>query len=895
MGEAPLPEHGLHGARTFLEGQGLPRIGGHRLVRAKADIEDGGVSVVSFDVFDTLLWRRVPRPTDTFVILGKQLLDAGLLRSWVDPLAFRRLRIAAEKRARSNRKKTGGGVEVNLDEIWSCLPKSVVLPEHRDRAAELEYRVERDLTQPDLDVAEFAAFAKERGCHLIIVSNTYFPNDRMARFLARPGLEMLHKATMFASCSFGVGKGDGLWKVVLQDLGVAPGRVLHVGDNEPADVDAPSELGIRTVLYPQASAAVDKIFARENLTPEEPKAPAEVVDPTCGDLGLTRLRAKVANRVESTSLSSDAAVSWEYGASVLGPVLTGFAEWVHRRTLEAGASTAWCMMREGAFLADLVQASADRHAKGVSAKPIWLSRQVTARAALDRVDEKSLRKMLVRRIRPTVGQFVEQLGLSANQLPHLPAPASASMDVPSVADDVISYLEEDEASRAVILTEAAAARRRLLGYLEATWGSADEPIVLVDLGWGGTIQRQLRDVFHIAGLPLTTVGLYLATNEVAAERVLDGAEISGYLTSLGEPERDIYDINRSPEVIEQSCLATLGSVVDFDTSRNPVLDGSIPAQEQVVSKLLVQDGVRAFQREWLRYDAAIPDWPSLDGSERTYLRNVLRTSVVSPTSDEARVFGAWAHEDNFGADTREYVVPPRLVPFVPYLSPLDLVEMTMEDALWPLGLAAAHDPGLARAALAIQAEQLPPDVFESQHSDKTSFFVDVESGFVAASEKPLRVNHNGLSFGSFRASQPGTKGVLFVPCHGHALIRIDWIELDLRDHSGAPPTTIRIDREDQFAGFAYSGCRWLTNNLVLSFTDQPGIRIPLPRVVGHVEGRVGFAVMSTPNPVNVNEVPGVDASAKVMRVLARARQEREAGGAGAIAKGALRKARGRLS
>src|SRR4051812_42948708 len=63
-------------------------------------IADRSCSVLTLDIFDTVLWRRVPRPTDVFGILGARLRAAGLCPEWVSDAMFRQMRVKAEAKAR---------------------------------------------------------------------------------------------------------------------------------------------------------------------------------------------------------------------------------------------------------------------------------------------------------------------------------------------------------------------------------------------------------------------------------------------------------------------------------------------------------------------------------------------------------------------------------------------------------------------------------------------------------------------------------------------------------------------------------------------------------------------------------------------------------------------------
>ncbi len=73
-------------------------------------------------------------------------------------------------------------------------------------------------------------------------------------------------------------------------------------------------------------------------------ADAKVRVCTADDGGLTALRGRAA-------FSVAAAITRTRGLgdrhSVLGPVMTGYAEWVQQRTEEFGITRALCVMREG--------------------------------------------------------------------------------------------------------------------------------------------------------------------------------------------------------------------------------------------------------------------------------------------------------------------------------------------------------------------------------------------------------------------------------------------------------------------------------------------------------------------------------------------------------------------
>ena len=65
--------------------------------------------VISFDIFDTLIFRPFSEPTDLFFFLGEK---TGILD-------FKRLRMQAEAEARTQKYKEEKHYEIKLSDIWS--------------------------------------------------------------------------------------------------------------------------------------------------------------------------------------------------------------------------------------------------------------------------------------------------------------------------------------------------------------------------------------------------------------------------------------------------------------------------------------------------------------------------------------------------------------------------------------------------------------------------------------------------------------------------------------------------------------------------------------------------------------------------------------------------------
>ena len=867
-----------------------PRLERAQLHRVRKLIEEGAVSVLSLDMFDTIVWRKVPRPTDAFIILGEGLLRDGLLGPGIDAYTFRRLRIKAEAMARLDKRHIGGGDEVSLDEIWGVFPDHLLRTD-RQTLVGREIEVERQVTVPDLDIADLARFAAANDVQLVVVSNTYLTRQQLAKVLARPELRELSAARIFPSSAYGVNKSDGLWPIVLDELGVAPASIVHVGDEQLSDVDIPIKHGIRVApFYRLYGGSVEPLQREGALIPDPASPSGQIVDPNAGDFGITGIRNKVVARGSGDELPGDLGVAWRYGAAVMGPVLTGFAEWVNTMASDLGATKVWCLMREGELLAELVNAVTRERPNRIEAKPLWLSRHVTGRPATSVITEPYLRSLAVRRVPPTVGQYLDNLGLEPGETPELNHLINRAMDDEVVLSQVIDTVMMSGQLRARVLENAAGARARLINYLEKATGGLTSPLVLVDLGWGGTIQSQIQKVFALAGIDVRVVGLYLSTNEGACGRVLDGNEMYGWLTSCGVPEFQVHQISRSPEVVEQICTSSTGTVLDFDDSGQPILASAVPPPGQVVQKVLVQHGIRAFQHEWLRYDRQFYDWPKLDRASPQLLR-ILEKSITEPTADEARVFGAWDHDDNFGTEHSETVIPQDLGALTPYLTPADVIEMTTQDAYWPMGLISQFDPVLTTSTKAVLTGAIPMTVFEPERAPiNASLRLDSGAGFGNATVRRVRINRNGLSHLHFNVSQPGVVAARLELSEGPALVRVDWIDLDLRIGGHTETKRIRLGGESSLASLGYPNSRWLYDGVFMCLGGPAAIDIPIQALSGAsasaVSLRFAGAVTALPTPSRPVGL-GPDGSA-LLTLMAKARTEASSKGMGAVVKGGAR-------
>ncbi|WP_007517748.1 MULTISPECIES: hypothetical protein [Pseudofrankia] len=864
-----------------------------RLGDAWSHLDSGGADALVVDVFDTLLWRLAPRPAHVFLLLGERLAAAGRLPAGVTPAQFAQLRILAERQAGRRALATREGAAVagddngpppRLDEIWTLLLPALPGAGELAPLVEAEVAALRAAHRVDLAAAELAELAALKlGLPVYLVADTCLSAAQLERLLARPELVGIPFAGPFTSADIGVGTADGLLGHVLAATGAPASRLLylagdpvgeHTGSAGQDPIGGQGALGGsggsgglggsggsgahdgrggRSVTIMRRGGPARDLratLAMEGLLDDPDDA--SPVDLEYGDFGLTALRARVLHRADAAAVPRALRRFWDTGATVFGPVFTGFAEWVVERTRELGADEAFCLMRSGRFVASLLEGPG-RDA-GVAARPLWASREVCALANVFEASPEELRAFLRHagtgpaHAGPgpapgaggavgTVGALLRRLRVDLAAAPGISALAGRRLDVPAglldeILDELLETLSRDDRVRGEIVLAAERLRERFLRYLDERLPERG-PAVLVDLGWDGTTQALLARLLTATGREVKPVGLYLATGPVALEHRLAGHRMEGYLASGGQPARLAGQLLRAPAVVEQVAMADTGRLASFDETSTPLLGLTRTSRTQLAQRAAAQDGARAFQQEWLRCRRAesldSPDsaLPSLGGdSARLALLRMLARFVARPTAAEAAAFGSWRHDGDDDepigiqassapapagrrgpaqpAQPAEHdgrgLLPAELIRRMPYLSPAGLAELPLREATWPAAVAAvANRPLAVVTELAAAAGIDPGELSAPAAAGPVEVYVDTGADF-ARGPKATAVPYagrDGLSLVRLRVVDAvGVRRVRVDPAGRRGLLRLDWLTLGFHVVGSGEPRQITITAFD---------------------------------------------------------------------------------------------------
>lgn len=266
---------------------------------------------ISFDLFDTLLFRTVSEPCLIFDLMVK-LLNDDMYKD------FRKKRIEAEKKARIQNKDS----EVNLGIIYSFLNYS---QEVKSKLMSLEKQCEISNCVPNNLMVDMANWCFDEGKQVLITTDMYLDRQTIEAILSRIGVKY---QKLFISSEEGATKRSGkLFKIVLRKLNISPKEMVHIGDDSHNDIDMAKANGIDCYLR--------LCYTRKGVFYKQ-KAQDVISDHL-----LTLTQEKSRNIIDENI------APFRIGYSVLGPFLVDFCQWVHAQKENNKIEKLMFIAREG--------------------------------------------------------------------------------------------------------------------------------------------------------------------------------------------------------------------------------------------------------------------------------------------------------------------------------------------------------------------------------------------------------------------------------------------------------------------------------------------------------------------------------------------------------------------
>lgn len=639
--------------------------------------------VVSFDLFDTLLFRAVAEPGELFLLIGEDAQKKGLLMH-ISPFEFMKLRIEAEKLARRRKRSTIDhsfqDPEVSLEEIYNCFPENVII---KDELMRLELSYEKRYCYVNQRIADFIKFCKASGKKVILVSDMYLNKNYLTEILDYNGFNVDKEVdAVFVSCDHQCTKASGkLFALICEQMGVDKQDLIHIGDSEITDILGAKAAGVNSFKYGVITDEDEAINYEEYL------------------YGNILSEIKSLRRLTKSKYYDENYHFWyEFGAGVLGPVLTLFVEWIVKTAINEDIAHICPLMREGVILSKLLQNSLTFHGfDGISVKPLYVSRESTFLPSKGVFNQELYYSYFLRK------NFTVKNLFSSLDILHL----LDKVDIDICPGMRLLDLSQEQKEKLYLcltrhkdLIDEKIQRKKdiFLNYLRQL-SILDDRFITCDLGFNGTIQENMTNVLREHGYEYNPLHLIIWGKETVLQRRMNNIEIRGFLGNLGENIDLISIISWEPGFIEELMMDETGTTIGYETVNGfvrPVMAKNLVSDEELVLKRICQKGIMDFQSNYLqlvKVKGKDIDFEGLFMKSREISQIITRVFLL-PTKQEAQSLISLHHDDNYGNgelsafyDETEFELLESLG------TEVFLRKAKKYKVAWPEGIVTLKDPG----------------------------------------------------------------------------------------------------------------------------------------------------------------------------------------------------------
>lgn len=647
-----------------------------------------GKTVVGFDVFDTLLRRRVTpeyvkdqvthKLCERLATRGVRL-EYSLLRHW---------RLQLERQLGEEAVAAGNDHEFRLVELierWGAKASSQFDEGLAQKILVYEHRLECSAVFATPGIQQALAELANRGKQLIFITDMYLSLDAVRQLLDSAELLAFFDVGYCSSEILRTKRSGRLFSHVLEQEQLSAEQLLFVGDNIHSDIHSASALGIETI-HISDSAERRRRSGHELCRTLSQK----------NTIWHGRTMRRIMNDAPQQIIAKRDS-EYQLGL-MLAPSFIAFVRYVIEQAAEHRIQKLFFASREGLTFLRLyrrVLRALDIH----DAPPgsyFACSRRSTFLASQDEFSVEGLKRLLRQYADQPLKRLLRNLSLPADEF----APLAERAGFESI-DEIVCEPEQHSAFQAFLADDEVqqrfrkhrdAARQNLRDYL-AQQGFFDvQRIGLVDIGWKGTIQDNVVRAVRTHQDAPEIHGLYFGLVHIPEDDV-ERSYKHGYMADTRRGDLLEETIFKNGPVFEMFSSAQHAGVISYKPHPR------IPNRIKPVTKADDHER-RDFHRVAANVFAGIDDYvedylrlaPLIGGSAdlwRADLLDQLRRYILYPTYSEAKSFLRYSHEESFGVfhkSTYEFKGNWREI-FLggnPLAMPKRLIQ-TLERQFWPEG------------------------------------------------------------------------------------------------------------------------------------------------------------------------------------------------------------------
>lgn len=454
--------------------------------------------VISFDIFDTLITRKVSDPNIVFDLVeyAHTVNDSAAL-----PLLSERMETAGRVLAAY----AGAVDDITIDQIYDQMSFY--------RNSEFEKAIEIKLCVPHPLGRKVYDYAIARGKRVYIASDMYLDEVTIKAMLAKCGIDKWDR--FFLSSAIGKKKDTGrMYLEIIETAkadGVASDRIVHVGDNWKGDIAKAKAAGLTAIRFDPLYDQRYDLFPITGEDREQLSQIGRIWDGFCTQ--AVRLW-----HAAHPQIAADFFV--KLGFEVSGPLAVMMAMHTRKHADQVGARRIVFMARDGRIIKDAFDALyADEIAAGrYVCDYVHLSRATVVPGTLQHPLSSNDLYFLIEGLhlgQKSVAYFLQKAGLSERdpEVARIVSRHFAGVETVPVWADLDKMLAMLTELSQPIYEANRTHRDNFRCYLEQLGLLTEEKFVVVDVGWLLNIQSRLEKFIRSTGSKTTVTGCYVGSRD----------------------------------------------------------------------------------------------------------------------------------------------------------------------------------------------------------------------------------------------------------------------------------------------------------------------------------------------------------------------------------------------
>lgn len=631
-------------------------------------------SVISFDIFDTLLCRSVFKPEDVFLIMQKEFAsgDCQIKLPFHIAKSFVQLRTGAERQLRrerdeqisSNEYGESYTEEITIREVYTLLVERFGGSfEDIDKLIQYEQETENNVLQAR-PVGQFLfKEAIKSGKPVIIVSDFIHDEKFVAAALSNAGFSGYSK--LYLSSTIGKKKHSGdLFQYIAEDINIDPSGILHIGDNPIGDLEQAQAAGWQSIRISSARERALEIVKDRKLSPAI-LSNSFILRTALSLFSERYYQAKVTagHQAAKTTAKERGFVEngEEFGFIALGPLMLAFSEWVIQQAKKKNCDSIVFFARDCYLPYKITEKILQKRGESDELKIHYIA---TSRRGLMGLNSYSPEDFLTVRI----DDYSKSNSFS------MLLERRFGIDPNTISEAILSYWGVDDITVPVGKITPAAIYGIVYQHVKANWTGISNQLeekrtsykkyllqegvdlfkstLAVDFGYKGSTHRMIEGMFKGDFYP----AFFMTYADDFGQDPISNAE-SFYLKNINPINRTstLLSHNLIIETLVNEPTGSLLEVYSNENSELKLLKEEIGSVEHLAKVSAVHRGVLSFLDSWLQYFGTKPNFASLELNSAEY---VLTSILRKPMKLEAESLRGMLFDNAFAGHNNRYIVVP---------------------------------------------------------------------------------------------------------------------------------------------------------------------------------------------------------------------------------------------